>query len=129
MDNDVPWLYALLLDMFMRPEVNISHRRMPLAEEHVKFWNSKPYEIANVIMVDGWLAGYWYLTRNLHEIGIKLFEKYDTLEINGKVLDHVLANMDHKEFLANVNPNHAELVMALNLRGFEICQHTYRLTR
>jgi len=127
-DNEMQWLFVLLFERLLRPEINISHRKFPWREEHVKFWKSKPYQVVDVIKVDGWLAGYWYLTKQ-DEIGIRLCEKYDTIEINGKVLDHILTDVRGKEFLANVNPNHAELVQALKAHGFEICQHTYRLTK
>jgi len=127
-DDDMTWLYALLIERLKRPEINISHRKMPSRANHRKFWESGPYKIVEVIIANGWLAGYWYLSKQ-NEIGIRLHQKYDSAEVNGRVLDHILFSVPRKELLANVNPANTILADALMARGFSVCQHTYRLTR
>ena len=126
--DDYTWLYALLRERLHRVGINISHRRLPSFDEHVRFWKSNPYRMVEIVRIGKRVAGYWCIS-NLGEIGIYLFEDCDTKEMSGAMLDRAIDVSGLDEFLVNVNPGNLNVIGALVERGFTVCQHTYRGTR
>ncbi|GBL40910.1 hypothetical protein EMGBD3_02780 [Nitrosarchaeum sp.] len=65
--NDFRFLYELLSE---RDSVaNISHKKMPIYDEHVRFVTSKPYLRWYIVYYNGKKSGSVYLTKQ-NEIGI-----------------------------------------------------------
>ena len=73
-ESDYRFLYELLTQR--RQAANISHKKMPTYEEHVKFVRSRPYSKWYIINVNGEKAGSIYLTKQ-NEIGIHLFRIFE----------------------------------------------------
>ena len=63
---DYGWIYLLLGER--GKTVNISHRKMPTMEEHIRFCQSAPYFVWEVMQDGPSKVGHCYLTRG-GEIG------------------------------------------------------------
>ena len=122
--KDLEFLYNLLLERDSR--VNISHKKMPSYDEHIKFVLSKPYTKWYVVNLDGKKVGSVYLSKQ-DEIGI--FLKKD---IQGKGLGKYTLNIlkkknPRKRFIANINPKNKNSAKFFRQNGFKLIQHTYEL--
>ena len=69
---DYEFLFKLLQDR--KPNVSISHKKMPTYSQHVEFIESKPYEKWYIVLLDEKNIGSTYLSKN-DEIGISLIEE------------------------------------------------------
>ena len=65
--NDALFLYDLLKER--KPNVNISHEKMPTYVQHIKFIESKPYSKWYIIKFGNKKIGSVYLSKQ-NEIGI-----------------------------------------------------------
>lgn len=122
--KDLEFLYNLLLERDSR--VNISHKKMPSYDEHIKFVLSKPYTKWYIVNLEGKKVGSVYLSKQ-DEIGI--FLKKD---IQGKGLGKYALNIlkkknPRKRFIANVNPKNKNSAKFFRQNGFKLIQHTYEL--
>ena len=72
-NNDLDFLYDLL--KYRDENSNISHKKMPSYNEHLKFVKSKPYTKWYIILKSKDRIGSIYLSKN-DEIGIFLSKKF-----------------------------------------------------
>ena len=122
---DCPFLYELLRER--DPRVNISHKKMPTYDEHVKFVMSKPYSKWYVILYDNQKAGSIYLSKQ-DEIGIFIKKEMQNEGIGNKSLKLLLKQNPRSRYLANVNPKNKKSITFFKKNGFKLIQYTYELT-
>jgi len=123
--DDCPFLYDLLLQR--GPTVNISHRKMPTYDEHVKFVTSRPYSRWYIIFHSGKECGSIYLSKN-DEIGIFLKKGMTKKGIGSKALKILMKKNPRRRYLANINPKNKNSVRFFKKHGFKLLQHTYELS-
>ena len=122
--TDYSFLYDLLTKRDQR--ANISHKKMPTFEEHVKFVESKPYSKWYIIEYDGTKAGSAYLTKQ-DEIGLFLKNDLQEKNIGKSVLKLLIKKNPRKRYLANINPQNKNSIRFFKKNGFELIQYTFEL--
>ena len=125
-EEDFKFLYDLLGER--NPEVNISHKKMPTFEEHIKFILSKPYKEWNVLLLGKNKIGSVYLSKQ-NEIGIFIKKEFQNKGLGKIVLDLIIEKNGNLRYLANVNPNNVNSINFFTNYGFKIIQHTYELDK
>jgi RimJ/RimL family protein N-acetyltransferase len=106
--------------------VNISHKRMPTWEEHVKFVKSKPYSKWYIIYNKDEKIGSIYLLKQ-SEIGIHLLKKYEKESIHLESIKKLMLLNSKIKFRANISPKNKNYIMLFEKLGFKMVQHTYEL--
>lgn len=124
--SDLPFLYGLLKQR--KPHVNISHKKMPTYNQHVKFVMSKPYSKWYVVRFGDQRVGSAYLTKQ-NEVGIFISENVSCVGIGTKVLEMLIKRNPRHRYLANINPKNRKSVRFFKQHGFKIIQHTYELVK
>lgn len=122
--SDCAFLYELLKER--DPRANISHKKMPRFEQHVKFVLSKPYSKWYIIEESGKDVGSVYLTEN-DEIGIFVKKGVQGKGIGFKALKLLIKKNPRSRYLANVNPKNKKSIRFFRNNGFNLIQHTYEL--
>jgi len=125
-ESDCLFLYKLLKER--DPKANISHKKMPSFEQHVKFVLSKPYAKWYVIAEDRKKIGTIYLTIN-NEIGIFLKNDLQSKGIGFTALELLMEKNPRTRYLANVNPKNKKSIRFFKNNGFKLIQHTYELEK
>ncbi len=120
--SDYKFLYELLEQRDKR--TNISHRIMPIYEEHKKFINSKPYKIWYVIYFGNIKIGSIYLSRQ-NEIGIFLLKQHQGRNIGKRALEILMMKNLQKRYLANVSPKNPNSIKFFKKNKFKLIQYTY----
>lgn len=120
--NDYSFLYELLKGR--DPKVNISHKRMPSYNQHVKFIQSKPYAIWYIIYCEGKKSGSIYLSKQ-EEIGIFLKKGLRGNGVGSKAIKILMEKNPRKHFLANINPKNKKSRSFFKKHKFKLIQHTY----
>ena len=105
------------------PRENISHKKMPTYDEHVKFVLSKPYSKWYIIFEKNKKIGSVYLTK-ADELGLHLKKEYFTERILKDVLENLMKNEQNKRFVFNVSPRNKKLMKFLQKNGYVISQQT-----
>ena len=120
--------YRFLYDLLEERDsiVNISHKRMPTWEEHVKFVKSKPYSKWYVIYNNDEKIGSIYLS-NQNEIGIHLLKKYENESIYLESIKKLMLLNLKIKFRVNVSPKNKNYIVLFKKLGFKMVQHTYEL--
>ena len=122
--KDLEFLYNLLLERDSR--ANISHKKMPSYDEHIKFVLSKPYTKWYVVNLDGKKVGSVYLSKQ-DEIGIFLKKDIQGKGVGKYALNILMKKNPRKRFIANVNPKNKNSAKFFRQNGFKLIQHTYEL--
>lgn len=120
--SDYRFLYELLLQR--RPVVNISHKRMPTFEEHLKFIKSRPYSVWYIISYKRKKIGAIYLSRQ-NEIGIHLMKRHERRFIYLESIKKLMMQNPRGRYLANVSPRNKKYIKYFKEIGFRLIQHTY----
>tara|TARA_A100001037_G_scaffold278848_1_gene280104 strand:- start:1341 stop:1763 length:423 start_codon:yes stop_codon:yes gene_type:complete len=123
-DSDSKFLFELLKER--DPRTNISHKKMPTYDEHLKFIKSKPYTKWYVILKSRERIGSIYLSKN-NEIGIFLSKKYQGKNIGNEALAELIRKNPRKRYLANVNPKNKKSSKFFKNNDFKLIQHTYEM--
>ena len=123
-ETDYKFLYELLLQR--KKIVNISHKKMPTYEEHVKFIESEPYSKWYIIQIDDKKIGSIYLTKE-NEIGIFLKEDIQRRGIGSNALNELININPGLRYLANINPKNDKSIEFFKKSGFKLIQYTYEL--
>lgn len=123
---DSPFLFELLQER--DPRANISHKKMPIYEKHVKFITSKPYSKWYVIKSGKHNLGSIYLTKN-DEIGIFIKKNVQKRGIGKNALRLLMKLNPRSRYLANVNPKNLKSIQFFKKNGFRLIQYTYELTK
>ena len=122
--NDADFLFELLLQRSSKE--NISHKKMPTYEEHIKFIMSKPYYKWYIVKKDHDNIGAVYLTQ-LNEIGISLVKRFDDEKTKNEVLELIMKKHPKKRYLVNINPKNKKSIGFFKKNGFKLIQHTFEL--
>ena len=120
--SDAMFLYDLLRER--NPRANISHKKMPSYEEHVKFILSNPYKIWYIIYLGNAKSGSIYLSKQ-NEIGIFILAKHQGKNIGKQALQLLMKKNPESRYLANVNPKNRKSVNFFKKNKFTLIQHTY----
>ena len=123
---DYLFLYQLLVQR--QPTVNISHKKMPTYEEHIKFVKSKPYSKWYIIILETRKVGTAYLSKQ-NEIGIHLMRKYEKKYIYLQTIKELMKKNPKKKFLVNISPRNKKYIQFFKKFGFKLLQHTYELDK
>ena len=124
--NDADFLFELLLQRSSKE--NISHKKMPTYEEHIKFIMSKPYYKWYIVKKDHDSIGAVYLTQ-LNEIGISLVKKFDNEKIKNEVLELIMKKHPKKRYIVNINPKNKQGINFFKKRGFRLIQYSYEYVK
>ena len=124
--SDYRFLYDLLMER--NPKANISHKKMPTYNEHVKFVSSKPYPKWYIILCDVNRAGSIYLTSQ-NEIGIFIKKSFQNKQIGDIALRKLIQKNPKKRYLANVNPKNKKSICFFKNHGFKLIQYTFELSK
>ena len=123
-DSDSEFLFELLEER--DPRANISHKKMPSYNEHLKFIKSKPYTKWYIILKSKYRIGSIYLSKN-DEIGIFLSKKYQGKNIGNDALKELIRKNPRERYLANVNPKNKKSSIFFKNNNFKLIQHTYEM--
>jgi len=121
---DYVFLYELLLQR--RAIVNISHKKIPTWEEHIKFVRSKPYAKWYTITQNTDKIGAVYLSKQ-SEIGIHMLREYEKNSTYIQIIKKLMNTNPRKRFLANISPKNQKYIKIFEKLGFKKIQHTYEL--
>ena len=125
-NSDIEFLFDLLKER--DPSTNISHKKMPTHDEHVKFVRSKPYSKWYIIFKSKQKVGSIYLSKN-NEIGIFLSKKFQGKNIGDFALNDLIKKNPRKRFLANVNPKNKKSIQFFKNNKFKLIQYTFELSK
>jgi len=123
-NSDIEFLFDLLKER--DPSTNISHKKMPTHDEHVKFVRSKPYSKWYIIFKSKQKVGSIYLSKN-NEIGIFLSKKFQGKNIGDFALNDLMKKNPGKRFLANVNPKNKKSSRFFKNNGFKLIYFLFQL--
>ena len=124
--NDADFLFELLLQRSSKE--NISHKKMPTYEEHIKFIISKPYYKWYIVKKDHDSIGAVYLTQ-INEIGISLVKRFDNEKIKNEVLELVMKKHPKKRYIVNINPKNKQGINFFKKRGIRLIQCSYEFVK
>ena len=124
--NDTLFLYDLLKNK--DPNANISHKKMPSYDEHVKFVMSKPYTNWYIIEYDKKNVGAIYLSKQ-DEIGISINNDYEYDQIAETALKLLMKLNPRKRYLANVSPKDKNSQKFLLKNGFTGLEYVYEMKK
>lgn len=122
--SDCDFLFNLLKER--DPRVNISHKKMPTYNQHVRFVMSKPYSKWYIIENECRKVGSIYLTKQ-NEIGIFIQKKSQGKNIATIALNQLIKKNPRNRYLANVSPKNKKSARFFKKSGFRLIQHTYEL--
>jgi hypothetical protein len=121
---DYEFLYELLKERKLIN--NISHKKMPIFSQHVKFVKTKPYEKWYIIIKNKKKCWAIYLTK-LNEIGLQLKKEEFNKKIETDILKLIMKKNPRARYLANVNPKNKKRINFLKKNGFKLIQYTYEI--
>ncbi len=121
---DYNFLYDLLKQR--KPEVNISHKKIPTIKQHEKFVSSRPYKKWYIIKFLNESIGSIYLSYQ-NEIGFFLKKEYEKNTIRNYTLNLFIKKNPQSEYFVNINPKNKRLSRFFQNNGFTLLQKTYKL--
>ena len=120
--SDYRFLYDLLKER--NSKINISHKRMPTWEEHVRFVKSKPYSKWYIIYNKDEKIGSILLTFE-NEVGIFIKNDVQHKGTGSVALQLLIKKNPHLRYLANINPKNKESIKFFKKNNFKLIQYTY----
>ena len=123
-DSDLEFLFQLLKNRDSR--ANISHKKMPTYQQHVKFVKSKPYSKWYIIIQSKEKVGSIYLSKT-NEIGIFILKIFQKQNVGKSALNELFKKNPRKRYLANVNPKNRKSIQFFKNNGFKLIQYTFEL--
>ena len=124
--NDTLFLYDLLKNK--DPNANISHKKMPSYDEHVKFVMSKPYTNWYIIEYEKKNVGAIYLSKQ-DEIGISINNDYEYDQIVKPALELLMKLNQRKRYLANTSSKDVRSQEFLLKNGFTSLEYVYEMKK
>jgi RimJ/RimL family protein N-acetyltransferase len=130
---DIEFLYDLLKER--EANENISHRHLPNYDDHVKFFNSKPYYKWCIIYKTYYSItdsitdytcrkiGTIYLTKN-DEIGIQIKNEYKHQGYGSIALKLLMDKCKKDKYYANISPHNFDSFEFFKKHGFSTIQWT-----
>ena len=125
-ENDMLFLYELLKNK--DPNSNISHKKMPSYDEHLKFVSSTPYTNWYVIEYDEKNVGAIYLSKR-DEIGISIGSNYEYEQIAKVAIKLLMELNPRKRYLVNVSPKDIRTQEFLLKNGFSGLEYVYEMKK
>ena len=122
--TDMLFLYELLKNK--DPNSNISHKKMPSYDEHLKFVSSTPYTNWYVIEYDEKNVGAIYLSKR-DEIGISIGSNYEYEQIAKTAIKLLMELNPRKRYLVNVSPKDIVAQEFLLKNGFSGLEYVYEM--
>tara|TARA_B100001540_G_C15498647_1_gene502555 strand:- start:250 stop:678 length:429 start_codon:yes stop_codon:yes gene_type:complete len=123
---DYDFLYDLLEER--NPISNISHKKMPSIQSHIKFISSKPYKKWYVIKMSNNSIGSIYLSYQ-NEIGLFLKKEYDDVKIANSVIKLFMKKNPLNQYFVNISPRNTKLIKFYKNLGFSLLQKTFKLEK
>lgn len=123
--SDSRFLFDLLAERSLM--AFISHRRMPIWEEHIRFLRSKPYSKWYIIKSGTKRIGSISLT-NQNEIGIWIKKNMKGKGVGTIALKLLIKKNPNLRYLANISPQNKESERFFKKNGFKLIQYTYEIT-
>ena len=124
--NDTLFLYDLLKNK--DPNANISHKKMPSYDEHVKFVMSKPYTNWYIIEYEKKNVGAIYLSKQ-DEIGISINNDYEYDQIVKPALELLMKLNQRNRYLANTSSKDVRSQEFLLKNGFTGLEYVYEMIK
>ena len=124
--NDTLFLYDLLKNK--DPNANISHKKMPSYDEHVKFVMSKPYTNWYIIEYEKKNVGAIYLSKQ-DEIGISINNDYEYDQIVKPALELLMKLNQRNRYLANTSSKDVRSQEFLLKNGFTSLEYVYEMKK
>lgn len=132
-DEALELLWQLLYERDQ--SVNISHRKMPTKEQHIRFVESRPYRHWLLIVVDEPVGAVYITKRN--ELGIFILKDHQSKGYGMQALQLMLGK--HKplpavigkrsgNFIANINPSNEKSKRLFKRLGFTHISEVYELS-
>ena len=127
-ENEVNILY----DLLCKRNNFISHRSMPLFEDHETFVKSEPYRIWYLVYSDKEAIGSFYIS-NQNSIGINI-ENHQKIELIDKIIKYIeetylpmplIKSIRTDKFHINVPPTNRFLINSLDQLSKKLIQITY----
>lgn len=122
--SDYEFLYELL--KMRDPRTNISHRKLPTYDEHVRFVMKKPYKKWYIIKSNDQKVGSIYLSLE-DEIGISIKKEFQRKGIGRKAVKLLMEKNPRTRYLANVAPNNIKHQEFFKKLGFTGLQYIYEI--
>ena len=122
--------YRFLYDLLSERKQfeNISHKKLPSYNNHVKFIKSKPYAKWLLIECREKILGSVYLSKNSEiAIWIKKDIKDYKMKIRKKVLEEIITKFTRKKYLTNLNPRNKKIINFYKKNGFKLIYSTFQL--
>ena len=120
-DSDSRFLYKLLKKR--SPKENISHKKLPSFNQHIKFIKSKPYQKWYIIEKNRKKIGTIYFSKQ-NEIGIHFLPNTRSELTSQVVIQELIRKNPGKKYFTNVNPKNYSLIKFFEKNGFSLFQHT-----
>jgi RimJ/RimL family protein N-acetyltransferase len=121
---DYEFLYELL--KMRDPRTNISHKKLPTYDEHVRFVMKKPYKKWYIIKSNDQKVGSIYLSLK-DEIGISIKKKFQRKGIGRKAVKLLMEKNPRDRYLANVAPNNIKQQEFFKKLGFTALEYIYEI--
>jgi len=125
-EKDHKFLYELLKER--EPSINISHKKMPTFNEHIKFIKSKPYTKWYIVKYGAQKIASIYLTSQ-NEIGIFIKKTHQNKNLGRIMMSQLIKKNPRERYLANVSPKNKTSENFFKSYGFKFIQKTYELTQ
>ena len=122
--------YKFLYDLLSERKQfeNISHKKLPSYNNHIKFIKSKPYSKWLLIECKEKIIGSVYLSKNNEiAIWIKKGIKDYKMKIRKKVLEEIITKFTGKRYFANINPRNKKIINFYKKNGFKLFYSTFQL--
>ena len=106
-DSDSRFLYKLLKNR--PPKENISHKKLPSFNQHIKFIKSNPYQKWYIIEKNRKKIGTIYFSKQ-NEIGIHFLPRTQNELISQAAIQELIRKNPGKKYFTNVNPKNYSLI-------------------
>ena len=122
--SDYKFLFKNLKER--KPTANISHRKMPTYEEHVKFVTSKPYKKWYIVLHGNKKIGAVYLTKD-NEVAMHFCKEILDMRVYQIPYNLITEKNPRNRFFVNINPKNTEVIKFYKNNGFTLRQVTYAI--
>ena len=121
---DYEFLYELL--KMRDPRTNISHKKLPTYDEHIRFVMKKPYNKWYIIKSNDQKVGSIYLSLK-DEIGISIKKKFQRKGIGRKAVKLLMEKNPRVRYLVNISPNNIKQQEFFKKLGFTGLEYIYEI--
>jgi len=120
-EDNAEFLYEMLKER--DSTVNVTHQKLPLFNEHLKFIKSKPYDAWYIIEIESKQVGHIYID-NENRIGWFIKREFKGFGFVIPAFEELKILHKRKNYLGKVNPNNFEAQNLLTKLKF-VLKNTY----